>query len=639
MPLTPRFELNQTPREVIITVFVPTVRITNLEVLLEEDSTLHFFASPYLLKLNFAPHEFAAEAHGIVSVRYDPSAQTITIPLMKSIPAIEWPNLELTARLMQPQEIPRQWLHSVAEETTTSKIFDKNTSQDVRKNQCENDEVDSLTHRFFGYGFGNIFQNIFTDYCRSGLAQEMLQLAANPETTSSEERRRLRIEKESNDFDSDRYLGDYDLQNQDDYMYPIVMDFVPFWKLAEEDHELSDSRATKSVVATAALSENLADADLADHLRQQLRLDPRNKSTPKPPTFTSDEQLQLSTIPYPLIPKSLLQSNDPISDDANCLRLWCGLLDLLVPYVYDHITTMGEPTVESAWTITTLSSSLSFLDPPETLQECLISSSRRMLIYPYWRNFDFVMDVIWNHTLCILKGGTIYTIIKCLLQVRTILERSESYYIGNKLFVDPYLYWIQHQPQSDNYTTQWRTIIRVLEQELSPSNRGELKARLGLDLARCENMLIGQENDSSSKCSDDESVFDTDSEESCSSDEESEESENYKNQQRDKDDLKSNGGLQNDEDLLKTLQNGALIPVKSMDSSGKVDNISTSLLDFEVDDGNRDASPMLKFVNRNPEEIPQTTAGTREIHGKRAPRQEGIASPVNKTRLLIEEME
>ena len=32
-------------------------------------------------------------------------------------------------------------------------------------------------------------------------------------------------------------------------------------------------------------------------------------------------------------------------------------------YAYDHRTTSGDPTVESAWTICTLSAALSWLDP------------------------------------------------------------------------------------------------------------------------------------------------------------------------------------------------------------------------------------------------------------------------------------
>ena len=36
-----------------------------------------------------------------------------------------------------------------------------------------------------------------------------------------------------------------------------------------------------------------------------------------------------------------------------------------------------------------------------------------------------------------------HAVIRSLLRAREILEKSESYYIGNKLFIDPYLYWIQ----------------------------------------------------------------------------------------------------------------------------------------------------------------------------------------------------
>lgn len=39
-----------------------------------------------------------------------------------------------------------------------------------------------------------------------------------------------------------------------------------------------------------------------------------------------------------------------------------GLADVLFAYAYDHRTTGGDPTVESAWTVATLSPLLSWLE-------------------------------------------------------------------------------------------------------------------------------------------------------------------------------------------------------------------------------------------------------------------------------------
>ena len=474
MPLTPRFELSQTSKEVIVTVLVPTVRITNIEVLLEE-SILHFYASPYLLKLNFAPHEFAAHAQGIVSAQYTPSNQTVEIPLVKAQENVDWPNLELTARLLQPQEIPKKWLHSVetaSEETSLNK--EDQANQDI--------EAPPLNSSSSGYGFQNTFQNIFSDYCRSGMAQEMLQLP-DPENTSAENRRELRIQKELEDFDPDRYLQDWDLH--EDFLYSLVLDFEPFWKQPEVVSQKQTEHNNKNGDSDVA--------DLAQQFQRQLNLDLNSTQ------FTPEERLQLSTIPYPLI---------PCKDIDNLLPLWFGLLDLLVPYVYDHLTTMGEPTVESAWTITILSSGLSWLDPPQTLDEALVSLSRRMLIYPYWRNWEFAMSV-WDHVLFILEQG-IHSVIKCLLQVRNILEKSESYYVGNKLWTDPFLYWIQNLQVYDS-----NLLVDSLRRELGKKEL--LKGVIGLDLIQYENMLQDSSASESEFDSDgDSSEGDGDSDESSS---------------------------------------------------------------------------------------------------------------------------
>ena len=495
MVLVPKFELSQNDREVVVLVYVSTIRIDSIEVLLDEESVLHFYAHPYSLTLNFAPQEFDNDAQGIVSAQYDPSKNTIRIPLIKANPGVTWSNLEFTARLLQPKEIPKQWLHEVSSSTTTTttttttNINESSEDTDNIIQQQENNLEKELKSNF-GYGFGNLFQNVFTDYFKSGLSQEMLSLS-EPESTKPSERQSLRRDKELEDFDPDRY--DYELEQ--DYMYPMVMHFIPFWNKKDTTTE----------------------QQLADVLQERLKISPTTSSTAVKPTssFNDNEKLTLSTIPYPLIPKSLMM----IDSDW----LWCGLLDLLVPYVYDHLMTMGDPTVESAWTISKLSSSLSWLDPPKSIQEAIITLTRRMLIYPYWRNFEFSINVVWNHVISILEKGELHVIIKCLLQVRKILEKSEFYYAGNKLFVDPYLYWIQHQDVKGV-----RKFALSLRQVLN-KKAVTLKDDLELDLAIYERLVMGEEESDDSDCSytdDDESDSSSDSDSDREEEEEQEDNEN-----------------------------------------------------------------------------------------------------------------
>jgi SHQ1 protein len=75
-----------------------------------------------------------------------------------------------------------------------------------------------------------------------------------------------------------------------------------------------------------------------------------------------------------------------------------------------------------------------------------------VLIYPYLRSFPLGI-VIWEHIASILvHQDSIRIIIRCLLQIRSILDRSDMYYLGNKLYIDPYLIWIQqYRAHSDDH--------------------------------------------------------------------------------------------------------------------------------------------------------------------------------------------
>jgi len=532
MPLTPRFDLSQTDDELIITIHVPTVRVGTVEVLVDNDdddddddpneltdnkrrkttaNTFHFYASPYLLRLHFGEYRFSETDSdgGNIPAVYDPSTQQITVRLQKSIRGEEWKNLDLTARLLRPKEIPKQWLHAVIDNDDNDNDDSKEEDEDLNKlNEKEesviqqdrlNPETTTTTTTIgcdmmapipsamttptpqkFGYGFGNLFQNIFTDYCRGGLAEEMLQLL-NPELTAAEDRTILRQEREASDFNEERYIGDLHIQDDDEYMYTMVMEYIPFWRISSSKDGLNHHMQQLILSVCELDSTSVLESDSTD-------------DTTHISSFTDDERFQLSSIPYPLIPSSKLN----FKDDST---FWSGLLDILISYVYDHLMTMGDPTVESAWTITILSSSLSWLDPPSTIEDAILQGTRRMLIYPYWRNFDFCQYVL-QQTLALLKSG-IHTVIKALLQTRTILDKSESYYVGNKLFIDPFLYSIQqtsHIPMG---------VVEGLGLILNDATTN-LKSNLNLDLIRIEQAHSGvmtddssDDNDSSSNQTDD----------------------------------------------------------------------------------------------------------------------------------------
>ena len=96
-------------------------------------------------------------------------------------------------------------------------------------------------------------------------------------------------------------------------------------------------------------------------------------------------------------------------------RAVCSLVDVLCAYCYDVRITQHDASPESAWTISILSPTLSWLAPSTSLQQTLIHFARRVLIYPYLRRYDLARLCVKDCVL-ILKLGK-RRVLKCLLDV------------------------------------------------------------------------------------------------------------------------------------------------------------------------------------------------------------------------------
>jgi hypothetical protein len=177
--------------------------------------------------------------------------------------------------------------------------------------------------------------------------------------------------------------------------------------------------------------------------------------------------------------------------------------------VYDHWITEGEPTVESAWTISTLSASLSWLEDwllsneddeadietkqeyfRETVKSVMVSSMRRSLIYPYLRNYELGL-FIWSNVTVILRD--VRTILRSLLQVHQILDRSENFYLGNKLYVDGYIAWLQKQNDVENFQTS--ILNPIIDDIQNVMDSEDFIDSLSLDLT-----VEAQEDESGESC-------------------------------------------------------------------------------------------------------------------------------------------
>ena len=503
MPITPRFVLSQTSTHVLVTIRVPHVRVSteSVQVVLQ-DATMHFASPPYLLVLTF-PYAPVPDSE---TAKYDPSRDggVVEVELRKAQPDVHWADLDLLANLVTKRRTNDGTASAIAATgASTARMLkttivseerhsddddddaDKETDQDENKAKPDCGNKEPLPSLLGGaalmerprYGFMDMFEGIYTDLTREGMASEMLALP-NPDETTSDDRRRLRQQSEEETFDGDRYLGDVDVQ--DDYLFQVAMAMEPHWST-------KTTKATRSSDTVESLTEQMADLK-ATPGRNEGQTDSHQQAVGDGDTFfTESERLQMASIPYPLL-------SETKATEQQQQQLLLGLLDILFAYVYDHLLTDGDPTIESAWAISTLSCQLSWLDGPlpgDSIEMAICHSLRRVMIYPYLRNYDFGMHC-WQQVSAIVTAGRRCTI-RCLLQTRRILHESELYYFGNKLFVDPYLVWIQRQVSDAELVALLADPLGGALSRIETSGETQGKAALGLGLMELERSLFREE--------------------------------------------------------------------------------------------------------------------------------------------------
>lgn len=140
--------------------------------------------------------------------------------------------------------------------------------------------------------------------------------------------------------------------------------------------------------------------------------------------------------------------------------LYLTLVTLLFSFAYESRTTQHDPTPESAWTICNLTPAFSALDPPssrlplcstqvsdprtfslEEISTTLVPSYRRALAFPLYRSFGLADTCRTDVSRILLKGKK--TVVRCLLEMKDILDHHEVYYVYSKVWVDDFCSWIQ----------------------------------------------------------------------------------------------------------------------------------------------------------------------------------------------------
>jgi len=155
---------------------------------------------------------------------------------------------------------------------------------------------------------------------------------------------------------------------------------------------------------------------------------------------------------YPQLNASNFQD---LATEIQIHNLYLTLITLLFSYMYDSRTSQHDPTSESAWTICNLTPSFTALDPPlsshytggchvfskDELHETLLPSYRRSLAFPLYRSF-LLSEKCREDIASILRKGK-RTVVRCLLEMKYILDHHEVYYIYSKFWLDDFCVWIQ----------------------------------------------------------------------------------------------------------------------------------------------------------------------------------------------------
>ncbi|KAI0003212.1 SHQ1 protein-domain-containing protein [Russula compacta] len=432
--ITPRFSCSQDDSSVIVSAYCPAVRASEIEIHVD-DTLFSLHVAPYFLRLDFPASLIEDDRSSAV---YDPASGR----------GENFPDLDLLGKLLAPsaQSPPPAANAWTIPQTVSDTLPALETS--LRKH----------------YGFLNAYTGYFLHVGTT--ENEINELGADAEILNPSERRARRLRHEEAKWDPEYYMADFADNKQIDEL------------LAWTHPQLLESPSSTSVVFT--------DAENAAMLR--------------------------------------LPRKEYLASPQETYNLYLTLLTLLFAYAYDARTTQQDPTPESAWTIAALTPAFSALDPPQQQQqgqrrdgnggageeelddllnlldfdssthhdllhrgpelelerelaETLVPSYRRALALPLYRSWALADACRVDAARFLLRGTR--TVLRCLLELRAVLDAHEVYYVYSRIWLDDFCRWIQTCAKED-------TLIRLGEvlSHLSVS-----KDSIGWDLVALEHTV------------------------------------------------------------------------------------------------------------------------------------------------------
>ena len=467
--IRPIFNVSQDNSFIYIEAKVKYIKISDFEYFIENNN-FRFSLKPYYLNINL-PNELNPESKSN-SFTYEPENEKLICKIEKLNIGENFKNLQFLSTLYESKDkilSNNKKIFSKIEEISENNSNDININNNINNNIKINNEKDLNEFLFniyteernkeknlnenakdnnnYKYGFNNIYIDVFDKR-----KEELLEICdLNPKEIRINKRYLFKLQKESNDFNAERYVTDIFLDDKnsdfyDDFFFDITKDYF-----SKKDKKFLESIKDKKT------------KDNFDEIENEV-----------------------------LYKISKLKIND---DRIPCCKLkykfnlYLNVVDILFSFLYNCITTDYENNSESGWTINKLSSTLSCLIDfdlnyysqskeisfdilKESIENLIISNYRRVLIYPLYRNIKICEKIkfLLNKVLTLGRFG----ILKCLLKIKNIFDRNEPRFLLNVIYIDPLIKWIQNDAEDK--------IFEIIKNVMSKINIKKQQLKLDLEV-------------------------------------------------------------------------------------------------------------------------------------------------------------
>ncbi|KAG1100734.1 hypothetical protein G6F42_017613 [Rhizopus arrhizus] len=456
--ITPTFKVDQDDNSVQITVNTPYVRAQDVD-LYVEGTEFRFYLRPYFLRLHFPGNIVEDDNSKAV---YDPSAGQFNIRVTKETKGEHFADLDLLTKLLARTgekttatgNEPKKPLIEVVGGVDNDQMNEDEIQDAIDFNWELPQEVPSTDEQLSittHYGFNNQYNGYFTHVHET---MNEINEINEPEKSTVESRREQRIASENTHFDEDHYCMDFVNDEEINELCKFKTMFAKELKRVQKNQKNEEAKqAKKPLIQEVDPNDASGDLDM-DNLSIEDTKDTLLK-------FSSKEEAMMRDLPN----KEYLLSYEK--------GTYLGLVDLMFAYAYNHRITEGDSNVESVWCIGRISPTLSSLEQFTVLKDVLISSYRRALTYPLYRNLSLCEKVLQDVYIMFKLGKR--AILKALLDMKNLFDHHDVYYVYSKIYLDDYCVWIQHA--NDN-------VLRTLAHELHHFQ--VKKDELGWDLEELE---------------------------------------------------------------------------------------------------------------------------------------------------------